>query len=182
MYTVFSPQIIPPAPVASYSHGSQRLCSLVDSLGAQVQLADSQRNYAIFNTPLISEILSYREAAIPFIEKKLASSNDEKTLSEGLYTLDRMIDAGVSGIDKTYATLSRFNSTQSPTIQVLLAGIYRKTQVPDAFGPLCRMLAQSSQKPVPTNFDPSEEIGGAVLEYIKNYAAQGAYAQCFRAV
>lgn len=154
-----------------------RLSSLVDQLGTRVDFADEKRNYATFNSQLVEDIASYREGAISSIEKKLNSSNDEKIVAESLYTLDRMIDKGVKGIDKTYATLSRFNNTQSPTVQVLLAGIYRKTQVPDAFGPLCRMLNETSQKPAPAFFDPSEEIGGAILEYIRNYSSLDLYSK-----
>lgn len=155
----------------------ERINVLVNNIGKNVDMANPHRNYAIFNMPLVSELVAYKEEAVPFIEKKLALSDDEKTIAEGLYIYDRMLDAGVKNIDKTYGTLSRFNTSQSPTIQVLLSGIYRKTQVPDAFGPLCRMLVQASQRPVPIAFDPSEEIGGAILEYIKNYSSQGLYSQ-----
>ena len=63
---------------------------------------------------------------------------------------------------------SRFNNTTSPNIQTYLAGIYRKTQVPDAFGPLVKMLIQNSLRPQTSNFDPNEEIGGAILSYISD--------------
>ena len=86
-----------------------------------------------------------------------------------------MLDKGVKGIEKTYPTLSRFNNSTSPDIQVMLSGIYRKTLVPDAFGPLNRMLMQQIFYPNSPYFDPTEEIGGAILEYIKNYGAKQAY-------
>ena len=81
-----------------------------------------------------------------------------------------MHDNGTKGIDKLYPVLARFNNTQSPNIQTFLAGIYRKIQVPDAFGPLVKMLIQNSQKPADPNqiFDPNEEIGGAILSYISD--------------
>mgnify|MGYP001107765441 FL=1 len=61
-------------------------------------------------------------------------------------------------------------------MQVFLAGIYRKTQVPDAFGPLCSMLIRNSIKPNKNvNFDPNEEVGGAILEYIRNKKAAETY-------
>ena len=67
-----------------------------------------------------------------------------------------------------YPTLARFNQTKSPNVQTYLAGIYRKTQVPDAFGPLVCMLIQNSVNPPkpPQYFDPNEEIGGAILSYL----------------
>ena len=71
-------------------------------------------------------------------------------------------------VDKMYPTFSRFNQTKSPNVQTYLAGIYRKTQVPDAFGPLVCMLIQNSINPpkTPQYFDPNEEIGGAILSYL----------------
>ena len=51
----------------------------------------------------------------------------------------------------------------------MLAGIYRKTLVPDAFGPLNRMLYKQITQPNSPYFDPTEETGGAILEYITNY-------------
>ena len=79
-----------------------------------------------------------------------------------------MIDNGTKGIDKLYPVFAKFNNTKSPNIQTFLAGIYRKTQVPDAFGPLVKMLIQNSLKPQNTqqSFDPNEEIGGAILSYL----------------
>lgn len=51
-----------------------------------------------------------------------------------------------------------------------LAGIYRKIQVPDAFGPLVNMLIKNSIDPPNPNqtFDPNEEIGGAILSYLSD--------------
>ena len=57
----------------------------------------------------------------------------------------------------------------------MLAGIYRKTLVPDAFGPLMTMFLNNSQHPVQTPFDPNEEVGGAILEYLRNKSAVNNY-------
>ena len=80
-----------------------------------------------------------------------------------------MLENGTKGVDKMYPAFSRFNNTNSPNIQTFLAGIYRKTQIPDAFGPLVKMLIQNSLNPCPDMvFDPNEEIGGAILSYISD--------------
>ena len=81
-----------------------------------------------------------------------------------------MIDNGTKGIDKLYPVFARFNNTESANIQTFLAGIYRKIQVPDAFGPLIKMLVQNSLKPYNSQqpFDPNEEIGGAILSYLSD--------------
>ena len=78
-------------------------------------------------------------------------------------------------VDKTYSVLSRFNGTNSPNIQSLLSGVYRKLQPPEAFGPLCKMLIRDSLMPEYPYFDPTEEVGGAILEYLKNKKAPDLY-------
>lgn len=151
----------------------------VGQLGKKTQLPEGNRNYCIFNMPLVERLVKNSDKTIPLIEKKILETKDEKVIAEGLYTFDRMIDAGKFDIKKTYSTLAKLNDTKSPTVQVLLAGIYRKTQLPDAFGPLNKMLIQDSINPPVANFDPTEEIGGAILEYIRNASAQKAYGTNF---
>ena len=126
------------------------------------------RNYCRFDGVKVLYYLQKREDALPLLENTLKSTNDEKTVCESLYIADRLIENGVKGVDKMYPTISRFNDTKSPNIQTFLAGIYRKTKVPDAFGPLCKMLIQNSINPPkePQFFDPNEEIGGAILDYL----------------
>lgn len=100
----------------------------------------------------------------------LAHSNNEAQVTETLFVMDRMIENGTKGIDKLYPVFARFNNTTSSNIQTYLAGIYRKTQVPDAFGPLVKMLVQNSLKPPNPyqTFDANEEIGGAILSYLSD--------------
>lgn len=149
-------------------------------------LPTEQRNYCLFNQNKVDFIVSQKKHALPQLKKTLQTSNDEEEIVETLYIIDRMADDGVKGIPAMYPTLARFNDTKSPNIQVFLAGIYRKTQVPDAFGPLVAMLIKNSINKTNTiestfpsshlsplsshSFDPNEEIGGAILEYIKNYS------------
>lgn len=151
--------------------------NLVGCLGQKVTFPNSQRNYCEFNTPLVQEIVSKREEAIPYLASFLSVVQDEAQITEGLYTLDRMIDAGVKDIDKLYPVIARFNDTNSPNIQVHLAGIYRKTLVPDAFGPLNKMMMRQTFYPNSPYFDPTEEIGGAILEYLRSKTAIDSYSQ-----
>lgn len=135
----------------------------------QVQLPNMTRNYAIFDQNKVDSFVKQKEAALPYLNDILMHSNNEEQVIETLYTIDRMIENGTKGVDKLYPALSRFNNTQSPNIQTYLAGIYRKTQIPDAFGPLVKMLIQNSLKPNQNMpFDPNEEIGGAILSYISD--------------
>ena len=148
-----------------------------------VQLPNKQRNYATFDQKKVDTVVARREQALPELKQVLKTSRDEKQIVETLYILDRMLEKNVKGIDKLYPELSRFNDTKSANIQTFLAGIYRKTQVPDGFGPLVSMLIKNSIESTPSkerkeiqhppHFDPNEEIGGAILSYIENYAKIG---------
>jgi hypothetical protein len=163
----------PPQSVTSIDNNQITL--LAAKLGEQVKLPDETRNYTIFNTALVDSIVSLKEKALPHVVNRLKTTSDEKVIAEGIYTLDRMIDAGVKGVKETYPVLSRFNNTTSPTVQALLSGIYRKTQPPEAFGPLMKMMIRNSLLPTCPYFDPNEEIGGAILDYVKNKGAVDLY-------
>lgn len=130
------------------------------------------RNYCLFNQNKVNFMVSQKEHALPYLKEVLQKSNDEKEIVETLYILNKLADNKVKGIPAMYPLLAKFNNTDSSNIQAFLAGVYRKTQVPDAFGPLCAMLARNSAKPVDKTqvFDPNEEIGGAILAYIENYS------------
>lgn len=134
----------------------------------QVQMPTPQRNYCIFDRNKVDFFVKRKEIALPYLSGILARSNDEQQITETLYIVDRMIDNGTKGIDKMYPVLSRFNMTNSPNIQTFLSGIYRKIQVPDAFGPLVAMLIRNSLNPQPSCFDPNEEVGGAILAYLSD--------------
>lgn len=130
------------------------------------QMPCTNRNYVLVDKNKTDCFVKQKENALPYITDVLTHSNNETQVTETLYILDRMIDAGTKNVDKMYPVLARFNNTTSPNIQTFLAGIYRKIQVPDAFGPLVKMLIQNSMRPQTANFDPNEEIGGAILSYL----------------
>ena len=140
----------------------------MDNCTVNIQMPTPSRNYCRFDGVKVLYYLQKKEDALPLLSETLKSTDDEKTVCEALYIADRLIENGVKGVDKMYPTFSRFNDTKSPNIQTFLAGIYRKTKVPDAFGPLWKMLIQNSMNPPkePQMFDPNEEIGGAILDYL----------------
>lgn len=120
------------------------------------------RNYCLFDSKRISE-----KKDLNTIQKILESPQNKDEVLKCLYALNLMIDEGEKNADKLYPTLSKYNSSSDPNVQTFLAGIYRKTKVPDAFGPLCAMLIRNSiNPPKDCNFDPNEEIGGAILDYL----------------
>lgn len=134
------------------------------------QLPTPDRNYCIFDKNEVDYFVRQKENALPYLTDILQHSNNEAQVTETLYIMDRMLDDGTKGIDKLYPVFARFNGTKSPNIQSFLAGIYRKIQVPDAFGPLVNMLIKNSIDPPNPNqtFDPNEEIGGAILSYLSD--------------
>ena len=135
---------------------------------ATIQMPKGKRNYIIADKNKVDYFVKRKEMGLPVISNILSRSNDEAEITEHLYILDRMIDNGTKGVDKMYPVLSRFNNTNSPNIQTFLAGIYRKTQIPDAFGPLLAMIFRNSINPPQANFDPNEEVGGALLSYLSD--------------
>ena len=139
-------------------------------LGSGVSLANYNRNYCTYDENRTKEIVNCKEEALPYMDLFLKTASTEEQVLDALQILDKMLDNGVKGIDKLYPSLSKYNDVTSPNIQVMLAGIYRKTLVPDAFGPLNKMLLRQTFMPNSPYFDPTEEIGGAIMEYLKNTA------------
>ncbi len=133
-----------------------------------VSFPNQQRNYCVFS-PGVNDRVKRGEAELPVIRESLKNPKSEDEVVEDLFILNRMIDEGIEPgkVAELYPELSRYNGTDSPNIQTFLAGIYRKTKVPDAFGPLVAMLIRNSVNP-PKNakFDSNEEIGGAILDYL----------------
>ena len=165
---------LPPPPLrgrvwgGGISNTAQQQNGNVDFAAPSTMLPTGERNYCLFNQNKVNFIVSQGKYAFPQLKQVLQTSQDEAEIVEALYIIDKMADKKVKGLASLYPDLSRFNDSKSQNIQTFLAGIYRKTQVPDAFGPLVKMLVQNSQKPEAT--PANEEIGGAILEYIRNYS------------
>ncbi len=150
------------------------LAYLASQTGKNVKFPDEKRNFAVFEEARISEISSHKEKALPYLSTILKNSKSDAQICEALYIVDKICDYAPEVVAKSYGVMSKFNSSDNPNIQVLLAGIYRKTQIPDAYGALLRMLDNARKNP-PLYFDPAEEIGGAVLEYLRNYSSKDGY-------
>ena len=130
-----------------------------------VSYPNQNRNYCLFDQDRIDS-----KKNIETIKTSLENPKSEEDVLESLYALNLMLDEDDRFINEApnlYPTLAKYNKTDSPNIQTFLAGIYRKTKVPDAFGPLCVMLIQNAINPhEDCHFDPNEEIGGAILDYL----------------
>ena len=143
-----------------------------------VSYPNQTRNYCVFS-PGVNERIKRGEAELPVIRESLKNPKSEDEVVEDLFILNCLMDEGIEAnkVAELYPELSRYNQTNSPNVQTFLAGIYRKTKVPDAFGPLIAMLIRNSinfpphTSPLPQGegtiiFDPNEEIGGAILDYL----------------
>lgn len=127
-----------------------------------VSYPNPHRNYCVFDEKRINN-----KKNVDVIRESLINPKSDEDVLESFCALDLMIDEGYKNADELYPFLSKYNGTKNPNIQTYLAGIYRKTKVPDAFGPLCVMLIQNAiNPPKDCYFDPNEEIGGAILDYL----------------
>lgn len=151
------------------------ISSLVDEFCANFSLPNENRNYSSFDEKKAAQIANFKDKAIIPVTEKLQNSTNEKDITAGLFLLNRIYDAGAEKSWKIYPIVSKFNYSDSPNVQVMLAGVYRKIQVPDAFGPLVSMFLKNSQQPITKPFDPNEEVGGAILEYLRNTSASENY-------
>lgn len=133
-----------------------------------VTLPTQYQNFCTFDTSVYRRAENSEQELVK-IREELEKPKNEEQIIEDLFILNLMLDNGVEKkkITDIYPTLSKYNDTKSPNIQTFLAGIYRKTKVPDAFGPLVKMLIQDSiNPPKDAKFDPTEEVGGAILDYL----------------
>ena len=132
-------------------------------------LATKEKPYCQFDQRKIDLFVNAKEKAVPTLTKMLNEAKTEEEKTEGLFIANEMIAAGTKGMDKMYyGTFSKFNEDRSPNVQSMLSGVYRRILVPDAFGPLVKMLVTNILvPPKDAPFDPNESIGGAILEHIK---------------
>ena len=133
-----------------------------------VSYPTQSQNYCTFSNDVTQR--AYKgDKELSTIRQELNTPKNEEQVIENLYILNLMLDNGIdkNKVTELYPELSKYNYTTSPNVQTFLAGIYRKTKIPDAFGPLVKMLIQDSiNPPQNVNFDPTEEIGGAILDYL----------------
>ena len=133
-----------------------------------VSFPNQYQNYCVFDKNVYDRV-KQGENELLAIKDELSNPKDYEQVIEDLFILNLMLDDGMDKqkVSNIYSELSKYNDSKSPNIQTFLAGIYRKTKIPDAFGPLVKMLIQDSiNPPKDAHFDPTEEIGGAILDYL----------------
>lgn len=151
------------------------LPELISKFCKTFTLPDEKTNHANFNEKIAKKIAAHKTQSVKPVLTMLQKATNERDITAGLFLLNRIIDEGTPNIENTYPIISQFNYSNSHNVQVMLAGIYRKTLVPDGFGPLLTMFINNSKNPTQIPFDPNEEVGGAILEYIKNKSATETY-------
>ena len=133
-----------------------------------VSYPEIAKTHCHFNDEVYSA-MENKKGKLEEIKSSLDNPKSDADVIADLFILNQMIDNGedINEVKKIYPSLSKYNRTKDPNIQTLLAGVYRKIKVPDAFGPLVVMLIQNALNP-PTDcdFDSNEEIGGAILDYL----------------
>lgn len=108
--------------------------NLVAQIGSGAKLGvDGNIQY---NLPLVQQVVSLREKALPALNLLLNSTNSTPTIMEALHTATIMAENGVQGVEKLYPAAARFNHHIDPAVQVHLARFYGKINEPKAFGPL----------------------------------------------
>jgi len=133
------------------------------------ELPTKTRPYTLFDNKKVDSFVKNRELAIPKLGRLIDNAQTEAEKTECAFIADQMAEVGTKGMDLLYPKLSKFNNEKSPNVQTFLSGFYRKTLNPDGFAPLVKMMMDNiNNPPKDSSFDPNEEVGGAVLEYLRD--------------
>lgn len=133
------------------------------------ELPTKARPYAVFDNDRVDTFVKSGELGVPVLAKLANKANTEAEKTEVIFIADQMAEAGVKGMGNLYYNFSRFNNDKSPNVQTFLSGFYRKTLNPDGFGPLVKMMMDNIKEPHKNlSYDPNEEVGGAVVEYLRD--------------
>lgn len=133
------------------------------------QLPTATRPFAIFDNEKVDMFVRNKELAIPRLAKMVDDAKTEEEKTECIFIADQMAEAGTKNMGSMYYRMSKFNDDKSPNVQTFLSGFYRKTLNPDAFGPLVKTMMDNIKTPHKNiSYDPNEEVGGAVIEYIRD--------------
>ena len=92
-----------------------------------VSYPKQDRNYCIFDEKRVSQ-----RKNLDIIKTSLENPQNIDEVVEDLYILNCMLDEGNNKVAELYPVLSKYNNSKNPNIQTFLAGIYRKTKIPDA--------------------------------------------------
>ncbi len=160
----------PPAAPVSPRSAAPPLPWLVAQLGVQTRI--SMDGQAMFNEPLVQQIVAARQQALPHLQAFLGSVSSIPGILEGLYLAGKLADAGVSGVENLYATVSRWNSHPDPLVQIHLAQFYGKINQPRSFGPVFSTLVYHAVNQYPFQASPTYNVSEAVGETVLRKIAE----------
>lgn len=148
--------------------------SLVAQLGLGAKLGvDGSVQY---NLPLVQQVVSLREKALPALNLLLNSTSSTATIMEALHAATLMAENGVQGVEKLYPAAARFNHHIDPAVQVHLARFYGKINEPKAFGPLLTTAIHYAANQYPAGSYAAsqftEEAGKSFLNQLARLTAQ----------
>lgn len=146
---------------------------LIGQLGRQTVITGD--NLVRFNEPLVGQIASYGETAVPMLARFLSGTPSFHGLLEGLWTGQRLAQQGARNARILYGAVSQWNTHPAPLVQIYLAGLYRYLNEPASFGPMLATLMNRALTQYPLqssrDYNITEEVGGTVLQQIANRTA-----------
>lgn len=161
------------AAAATSGRSPQPLPMLVSQLGLQTRV--SMEGDVVFNEPLVQQIVSHREMALPHLEAFFNGVFSIPGFLEGLHAVGRLADARVPGVQNLYPALRRWNSHPDPLVQIHLARLYAKINPPQSFGPTLSTLMYHAVNQYPMQASPTynvtEAVGETVLKQIAERSA-----------
>lgn len=144
--------------------------TLVSRLGMEARLGvDGQAQY---NEPLVQNIVTLRESALPALNLLLRSTNTTTTILEALHTATKMAESGVSGVEKLYSATAHLNNHIDPAVQVQLARFYGKINEPKAIGPILNTAIHYATNQYPMGSQAAYQFTEAAGEAIVNQVAR----------
>jgi len=152
---------------------------LVARLGSRTQILPN--GLIEFDEPLITQITHFHERAIPPLVAMFKKPPSDRALLEGIRVAEKLADAHTPGVESLYAPLSRWNTHPNPLIQIYLAGLYRRLNLPATVGPMMATLIHQSVMNYPAQGSPAnnitEEVGGTILQQFADTTAQSVMKQ-----
>ncbi len=163
----------------SVSHAQENPALLVKRLGSRTKILSD--GLMQFDEPLIDRIARLKKAAISPLASLFRQPPSQAALIEGIRVADRLAEAHVPGVETLYASLSQWNTSPDPLVQIYLAGLYRRLNLPATVGPMMATLVHQSLVNYPAQGSPAknitEEVGGTILQQFADTTAQSVLKQ-----
>lgn len=152
---------------------------LVGRLGSRTQVLPN--GLIEFDEPLMTQIVHFHERAIPALAAMFKHPPSDLALLEGIRVAEKLADTNTPGVETLYAPLSQWNTHPNPMIQIYLAGLYRRLNLPATVGPMLATLMHQSMTNYQAQGSPmqniTEEVGGTILQQFADTTAKSVMTQ-----